>query len=57
MLKIETASVFSSYYICDQVEYDFTIRELIHDPFVRPKSILEQFTEFTFRMHEASINF
>ena len=47
-----------SYYICDQVEYDFTIRELIHNPlFPDRKNILEQFTEFTFRMHEASINF
>jgi hypothetical protein len=32
--------------------------ELIHDPlFPDRKNILEQFTEFTFRMHEASINF
>jgi len=47
-----------SYYICDQIEYDFTIRELIHNPlFPDRNNVLEQFTEFTFRMHEASINF
>lgn len=47
-----------SYYICNQIEYDFTIRELIHNPlFPDRNNILEQFTEFTFRMHEASINF
>ena len=47
-----------SFYICHQLEYDFTIRELIHDPlFTERKEILEQFTEFTFKMHEANVNF
>lgn len=47
-----------SFYICHQLEYDFTIRELIHDPlFPERKEILEQFTEFTFKMHEANVNF
>jgi hypothetical protein len=47
-----------SYYICHQVDYDFTIRELIHDPlFPERNVILEQFTDFTFAMHEANINF
>ena len=47
-----------SYYVCDQIKYDFTIRELIHNPlFPDRNNVLEQFTEFTFRMHEASINF
>ena len=47
-----------SFYICHQLDYDFTIRELIHDPlFPERKEILEQFTEFTFKMHEAKVNF
>jgi hypothetical protein len=47
-----------SFYICHQLKYDFTIRELIHDPFFpERKEILEQFTEFTFKIHEANVNF
>ncbi len=47
-----------SFYISQQIDYDFTIRELIHDPlFPERNEILEQFTEFTFRMHEAKVNF
>ena len=47
-----------SFYICQQIEYDFTIRELIHDPlFPNRNIILEQFTEFTFKIHEARVNF
>lgn len=48
----------NSYYICQQIDYDFTIRELIHNPlFPERNLILEQFTEFTFKMHEAKVNF
>jgi hypothetical protein len=47
-----------SYYICQQIDYDFTIRELIHQPlFPERNIILEQFANFTFGMHEAKINF
>jgi hypothetical protein len=47
-----------SYYICQQIDYDFTIRELIHDPlFPERNIILEQFTAFTYKMHEAKVNF
>jgi hypothetical protein len=47
-----------SYYICDHIEYDFTFRELIHNPqFDDRESILQQFTRFTFKMHEARVNF
>lgn len=50
--------LWESFYICHQLEYDFTIRELIHDPlFPERKEILEQFTDFTFKMHEANVNF
>ena len=47
-----------SFYICQQIDCDFTIRELIHNPlFPNRNLILEQFTEFTFKMHEAKVNF
>lgn len=47
-----------SYYICHQIDYDFTIRELIHNPkFPDRQRILEQFTEFTYEMHQARVNF
>ncbi|WP_395067153.1 lipopolysaccharide kinase InaA family protein [Flavobacterium sp.] len=47
-----------SFYICQQIDYDFTIRELIHDPLFKERNlILEQFTAFTFNMHQAKINF
>lgn len=47
-----------SYYICQHINYDFTFRELIHQPlFPDRNEILEQFTEFTFKLHEAKINF
>lgn len=47
-----------SFYICHQIDYDFTIRELIHDPlFPERELIIQQFTEFTFKMHEAKVNF
>ncbi len=47
-----------SFYICHQIDYDFTIRELIHNPkFPDRNNILEQFTAFTFKMHEAKVNF
>lgn len=48
----------ASYYFCRHIAYDFTIRELIHDPFFPNRvSIIEQFTAFTFKLHEANINF
>lgn len=47
-----------SYYVSAQIDYDFTIRELIHDPlFPERNIILEQFAEFTFKMHQANVNF
>jgi len=52
------AGLGESYYICKHIDYDFTFRELIHDPlFPNREAILEQFTEFTYTMHEARINF
>lgn len=47
-----------SYYISQQIDYDFTIRELIHNPlFPERNIILEQFTTFTYKMHQARVNF
>lgn len=47
-----------SYYVSQHIDYDFTIRELIHDPlFTNRETILKQFTQFTYKMHEAKVNF
>lgn len=48
----------NSFYISEQLNYDFTFRELIHNPLFPDRAfILEQFAEFTFRLHEAKIHF
>jgi len=47
-----------SFYISENLEYDFTFRELINDKnFKNRKIILEQFAEFTFNLHELGIHF
>ncbi|MBC7524572.1 MAG: lipopolysaccharide kinase [Flavobacterium sp.] len=47
-----------SFYISKQIDYNFTFRELIHSPkFPDRELILQQFTDFTFSLHEANINF
>jgi len=47
-----------SYYISQHLSYDFDFRELIHNPkFDDRRNILEQFTEFTFKLHENNIQF
>lgn len=47
-----------SYYISLHVDYDFDFRELIHNPkYPDRKNILQQFTEFTFNLHEKHVNF
>lgn len=47
-----------SFYVCKHVDYDFTIRELIHDPFFPDRDeIIRQFTAFTFLLHEARVDF
>lgn len=46
------------YYVCELIRYDFTIREIIHDPlFPDREKVLEGFTEFSFKLHEADVNF
>lgn len=47
-----------SYYICEKLDFDLTVRELIHDPaYPDRENILRAFTRFTFRMHENRVNF
>ncbi len=47
-----------SFYVSEQVDYDFDFRELIHNPqFKKRKDVLEQFTQFTFKLHEKGVNF
>ncbi|MCF1192155.1 lipopolysaccharide kinase InaA family protein [Mangrovimonas sp. AS39] len=48
----------SSFYVSKHIDYDFDFRDLIHQPrFPDRQNILEQFTEFTFQLHENGINF
>jgi len=58
---IENTNIFgltTSYYISKHVTYDFDFRDLIHQPqFPNRKEILQQFTAFTFKLHENNINF
>lgn len=47
-----------SYYMSEHLAYDFTIREVLHDEnFPDADKIIKQFTEFTFRLHEAGVEF
>ena len=47
-----------SYYISEQLEYDFTIRKLIDEPLCDDyETILREFTRFTFKLHENNIHF
>ncbi|REG87229.1 lipopolysaccharide kinase InaA family protein [Winogradskyella sediminis] len=58
---VEYKSAFtfgSSYYISKQLKYDFTIRKLIDEPECDDyDTILRQFTQFTYRLHESGIHF
>ena len=49
---------YKSYYISEQIEYDLTYRELIHD-FNYPdyETILRAFTRFTYKLHENGVHF
>lgn len=47
-----------SYYICELVETDLTYREMVHDiNWPNRTEILKQFTQFTYKLHEAGIEF
>ena len=48
----------NSYYVSENLHYDLTFRELIHDKnYPDRKNILTQFTEFTYTLHEKGIHF
>lgn len=57
----ERTSLFclkDSYYMSKHINYDFDFRNLIHNPqFPNRESILRQFTDFTFKLHENNIEF
>ena len=47
-----------SFYVCEQIPYDLTFRELIHEPdYPQREEILRAFTRFTFDLHENDVNF
>lgn len=47
-----------SFYVSEQLKYDLTYRELIHDfNFPDYENILRSFTKFTFQLHEKGIQF
>lgn len=51
-------SFLSSYYFCELVEADLTYRELVQiEDWPNRNEILKQFTQFTYRLHEAGIEF
>lgn len=53
-----TLSFRESYYFCELVDADLTYRELVHDEkWPNRTEILKQFTRFTFKLHEAGIEF
>ena len=44
-----------SYFISDLLNYDFLIRDIISQPHKDQTDILEQFTQFTFNMHQKGV--
>lgn len=56
---VENSNVFglsNSYYISSNLNYDFSFAELMDEDFPDRVNILEQFTEFTHRLHENEIH-
>lgn len=58
-IENKTAFTFlDSYYLCELVEADLTYRELVEIPnYPNKNEILKQFTQFTYKLHEAGIEF
>ena len=47
-----------SFYVSKHLDYDFDFRVLIHQPkFVEREKILQQFTDFTYKLQECNVNF
>lgn len=58
VLKYVLFGLGESFYISENLQYDLTFRELIHDKnYPDREDILNQFTEFTFKLHEKGIHF
>lgn len=56
--KSSGLSFGKSFYVSQQLECDFTYRELVHETdFPNRHEILKQFTHFTFKLHENGIEF
>ncbi len=56
--EFSTIGLERSYYVSTHIDFDFDFRDLIHQPkFPDRVNILQQFTEFTFKLHENNINF
>ncbi|MEE3240276.1 MAG: hypothetical protein VX231_04840, partial [Pseudomonadota bacterium] len=45
----------NSYFICESLNYDFLIRDIINEPSFHRDNILKQFTQFTFNMHQKGV--
>ena len=45
----------NSYFISNSLNYDFLIRDIINEPSFHRDSILKQFTQFTFNMHQKGV--
>ena len=57
-LEMFSGGLKESFYVSEQVDYDFDFRKLIHHPkFKNRDEILRQFTRFTFKLHENGVNF
>ena len=58
VLQYSMVGLGKSFYISENLQYDLTFRELIHDKnYIDREIILNQFTEFTFNLHEKGIHF
>ncbi|MGJ8592692.1 MAG: lipopolysaccharide kinase InaA family protein [Aquaticitalea sp.] len=56
--EFSASGLQNSYYVSQHIDYDFDFRVLIHQPkFPDRVHILQQFTEFTFKLHENNVNF
>ncbi len=57
-LELFSVGLKESFYVSEQVNYDFDFRKLIHHPKFKDRNeILKQFTQFTFKLHENGVNF
>jgi hypothetical protein len=56
--KYNLLGLSDSYYICEHLNFDFMIRDLIEtENFPDMENILKQFAQFSFKLHENGIDF